>query len=467
MMKSRSFAAFPLLVLSLLVATAHAQRRYELIVEGTDIVSQAERTPQRLVIIDARGNATEYSRDRRFDPEDGGFIAYFSPAARQILRWPTSDRGNMQIADMVEGRPSAFRLSRMTIHSLQPGGGPEGTGIPGAADIESRSPFRLVSAAHAMHALTAAADGRLAFEWAADDHGQAWLFTPLDNGYYRIHSGLQGRRRSLSGPPVGPPRLDRTARDASQLWQMIPIHDRPGVYAFACAGKDRAAHVLTADASGGLSLQPFVNSRFQMWALSPWAGVLPPAFSEYRFVSRELRPNPPLQPALVEFLNSHSKELWVLVADRRNPAESMRLRIPAGQTETIRLARDAGGTLVEIYEYGVPGLTQRDEFATPLPPAVRYDVSVYELAVQSITIDRTVPGGKLENVNYSPKSVGWFELAPGPELESGSLNVFQTAARQKNPGAVRRIEPSEWEPQSSPTDPVESLLEEFKKRQQQ
>jgi hypothetical protein len=29
---------------------------------------------------------------------------------------------------------------------------------------------------------------------------------------------------------------------------------------------------------------------------------------------------------------------------------------------------------------------------------VRDDVSVYELAVQSIAIDRTVPGGKLDNV---------------------------------------------------------------------
>ena len=213
-------------------------------------------------------------------------------------------------------------------------------------------------------------------------------------------------------------------------------------------------------------MQPFVYSPLQMWALRPWGDVLPPAFSDYRFASRELRPNPPLEPALVEFVNSHSKELWVLVADRRNPATSMRLRIPAGGDETISLARDAGGTLVEVYEYRVPGLTQRDEFATPLPPAVRYDVSVYELAVQSIAIDRTVPGGKLQNVNYSPKSVGWFELAPGSELESGPLDVFQTAARQKNAGAVRRIDPSEWESQARPTDPVESLLDEFRKRKE-
>ena len=178
-------------------------------------------------------------------------------------------------------------------------------------------------------------------------------------------------------------------------------------------------------------MQPFVYSTSQMWLLRPWGGVLPPVFSEYRSVTRELRPNPPLEPALVEFVNSHSKELWVLVADRRDPAKSMRLRIPAGKSETVSLVRDAGGTLVEVYEYGAPGLTQRDELATSLPPSVRYDVSVYEVAVQSIAIDRTVPGGKLENVNYSPRSVGWFELAPGPELESGPLDVFQTAGRQE------------------------------------
>jgi hypothetical protein len=448
-----------------LVATVCAQRRYELVVEGTDVVSQAERTPQRLVIIDSRGNVTEYTRDRRFDSEDRGFIAYLSADALQILRWPASDRGNMQIAQLVDGRPTAFRQSRMTIRSLEPGGATGGIGVPGAANIEFRAPFRLLSAAHADHALSAAAGGRVTIELVADDDGQAWLLTPLDNGYYRIHSGLHGRRWSLGGRPDGLLRLERTARDVSQLWQMMPIHDRPGHHAFACAGSGWAAQVLTADASGVLSLQPFVHSSLQMWALRPWGDVLPPAFSDYRFVSRELRPNPPLEPALVEFLNSHSKELWVLVADRRHPTASMRLRIPAGEGETISLARDAGGTLVEVYEYGVPGLTQRDEFVTPLPPAVRYDVSVYELAVQSISIDRTVPGGKLENVNYSPKSVGWFELAPGPELESGSFDVFQTATRQKNAGAVRRIDPSDWEPHARPADPVESLLDEFRKRE--
>jgi hypothetical protein len=175
MMKSRLFAACLVVVFSVLVATVHAQRRYELIVEGTDVVSQAERTRQRLVIIDSLGNATEYSRDRRFDTEDRGFLAYFSAGAQQILRWPASDRGNMQIADFVDGRPTAFRRSRMTIHLLEPSGGLEGTGVPGAANLESRAPFRLISAAHADHALSAAAGGRLTIELAADDDGQAWL----------------------------------------------------------------------------------------------------------------------------------------------------------------------------------------------------------------------------------------------------------------------------------------------------
>ena len=301
---------------------------------------------------------------------------------------------------------------------------------------------------------------------AADDDAQAWLFTPLDNGYYRIHSGLQGRRWSLSGRPGGVPRLQRTAHDVNQLWQLLPIHDRPGCHAFTCAGGGLTHHVLTVDAAGVLSLQPLIYSTSQMWLLRPWGGVLPPVFSEYRSVTRELRPNPPLEPALVEFVNSHSKELWVLVADRLDPAKSLRLRIPAGKSETVSLVRDAGGTLVEVYEYRRPGLTQRDELATSLPPSVRYDVSVYEVAVQSIAIDRTVPGGKLENVNYSPRSVGWLELAPGPELESGPLDVFQAASRQDNAGAVRRIEPSEWQPQAKPADPVESLLDKFQKRKE-
>ena len=465
-MKGRLLAACPVVISCVLVASVHAQRRYELSVEGTDVLSQAERTPQRLVIIDSDGNATEYARDRRFDSADRGYIAYSSAAARQVLRWPAGDLGKMQIAELVEGRPTAFRPSRMTIHPLETSGGGGGTGGGDAANIEFRDPLRLFSAARANRALGAAGNGRLTLGLVADDDAQAWLLTPLDNGYYRIHGGLQGRRWSLSGRPGGLPRLERTAQDVNQLWQVLPIHDRPGCHAFACAGRGVTHHVLTVDAAGALSLQPFAYSTSQMWRLRPWGGVLPPVFSEYRSVTRELRPEPPLEPALVEFVNSHSKELWVLVADRGDPAKSLRLRIPAGKSETVSLVRDAGGTLVEVYEYGAPGLTQRDELATPLPPSVRYDVSVYEVAVQSIAIDRTVPGGKLENVNYSPKSVGWFELAPGPELESGPLDVFQTAGRQGNAGAVRRIDPSEWQPQTTPADPVESLLDEFRKRKE-
>ena len=65
-------------------------------------------------------------------------------------------------------------------------------------------------------------------------HAQAWLLTPLDNGYYRIHSGLQGRRWSLSGRPGGPPQLERTAHDVNQLWQVRrtgPTRSRPAAAA--------------------------------------------------------------------------------------------------------------------------------------------------------------------------------------------------------------------------------------------
>lgn len=460
-MTGRVFVAWAVLLSG--GGVAHGQRQYELVLEDTGLVSQAERTPQRLMIIDSAGNPTEYTRDRRFDSQDRGFIAYSSAAARQVLRWPADDRGRMQIAELVGDRPTAFRPSRMTIRALQPAGGGGGIGGAGAANIEFRDPVRLVSAARVERHLGALGDGRLTLGLAADDDAQAWLLTPLDNGYYRIHNGLRGRRWSLSGRPGGRPRLERTARDVNQLWQVLPIHDRPGWQAFACAGGGPARHVLTVDGAGVLALQPFVYATSQMWLLRPWGVALPPVFAEYRFVTRELRPNPPLEPASVEFVNDHSRELWVLVADRLDPAQPLRLRIPAGKSQAVSLVRDAGGTLVEVYEYGSPGLAQRDEFATPLPPSVRYDVSVYEVIVQSIAIDRTVPGGKLEDVNYAPKSVGWFALAPGPELESGPLDVYATAVRQKNAGAVRRIDPSEWQPQAKGADPVESLLDEFKK----
>jgi hypothetical protein len=160
--------------------------------------------------------------------------------------------------------------------------------------------------------------------------------------------------------------------------------------------------------------------------------------------------------------NSHSKEIWVVVADLADPSQSLRLKIPPAQAETVSLARDPGATLVEIHQFATPyGDLRRDEFVTQLPPAVRYDVSVYELILQSISIDRTVPGGRLEGTNYSPRSIGLFPIPPGAVLQDGRLDVYELAKQQENPGAVRRIDPGDWSEEPDAEHPVDALLRQF------
>jgi hypothetical protein len=202
------------------------------------------------------------------------------------------------------------------------------------------------------------------------------------------------------------------------------------------------------------------------WRLEKIRIGLPPIFADYRFVSREVRPNPALPPAQVELTNSNTKELWVLVVDRLQGNGGLRVKLPPGKSTSVSLERDSGATLVEVFERGLPsGLVQRDELVTVLPPSPRYDASVYELIVQSVAIDGTVrggKGGKLEDVQHAPRSVGWFELPPGDLLPDGLLDAYAAAKAQQNPGQVRRIDPQQWQPGPTVADPVESLLNKFR-----
>ncbi|MEZ5941919.1 MAG: RICIN domain-containing protein [Planctomycetaceae bacterium] len=175
------------------------------------------------------------------------------------------------------------------------------------------------------------------------------------------------------------------------------------------------------------------------------------------FVSRKVVPNPPLEPATVELVNSHTAELWVLVSDLTNPTQSNRVKIPAGQSATFQLNRDAGARVIETWRIPLTGIEEVRE--VEVPPALLYDMSVYEIAVLSVVRDRTTNrgGGRINNVIGAPKSVGLYPVPPGPLLQSGTLDIYDQAKRQDNTGAVRRIDPKKWEdvgPKSSAQSPV-------------
>ena len=443
-----------LLITSLISAIATGQQRFELVVPGSGLTSRAERTDERLRIEDSQGNATVYQRAPRYDSTDGGFLAYSSPAARQVIRWPVSDQGRLQIATISSPAALEFRRSQMEIRPLM--------SRPAATFIENIRPdaaYRLVpevpDAAGSVLATNSA--GRLILAAMAEEDSQVWHVNPVATGVFRIHSDARGRGWSLANLPENALRLVPTSNSTDQLWNFVAAPGNPGRFALASLRIGPTPLVLTWTA-GGCAIRPRMWSVNQLWQVVPLNRGLPPVFAEYVFSSRELQPNPPLQPANVELTNSHSKELWVLLVDRALSNGGTRVKIPPSGSITISLERDAGATLLEVYERTVPFVgVQREEFATPIPPASRYDLSVYEVIVQSIAIDRTAKGrGKLEDVQYAPRSLGWFELPP--QLNDGPLDVYEAAKSQENPGQVRRLDLKQWQSQPTTPDPVESLL---------
>ncbi|HIF31135.1 MAG TPA: hypothetical protein EYG57_10470 [Planctomycetes bacterium] len=152
-----------------------------------------------------------------------------------------------------------------------------------------------------------------------------------------------------------------------------------------------------------------------------------------------MRPRAPLSDGLVELRNQHQRDLWVLIVPEGNERAAVRLKIPRGETRKLSLHRDAGASIVEIHEVFSRTGYRREEVATQLPPRSLYDISVYEVIVQSVAIDRTVPGGKIEDVQYAPKSLGWFELPPLGEQTN--IDVYEQATAMKNTGVVKKDRP--------------------------
>jgi hypothetical protein len=210
-----------------------------------------------------------------------------------------------------------------------------------------------------------------------------------------------------------------------------------------------------------VSLQALSFATNQIWMPS-----LLPSFAYdpiYRTVSHRYVPNPPLPPAQVDLLNRHSNALWVLVADRR-AGGYQKYRIPPGASERVLLDRDGGGQIVENYEVQTAsGLWETQEWVNPIPPAMFYDFSVYEEFLQSISIDRTGKSpNPIEDINYQPKSIGWFLIPPGNTLpDVVQMDVLAQAKAANNPGAVRRVDPKMLEKEPLSDDPLKALLQEI------
>ena len=273
--------------------------------------------------------------------------------------------------------------------------------------------------------------------------------------------GRGGFRRSNSPFPIS---LLPINNGADQLWRIQTIQGNAG-YCFESVLYPGMG--LTCIPNQGLSLQNITYDPWQVWWPQTPTFVLPQP--QFRTVQHQIVPNPALRPISAKITNSHSDTLLVLVADRRHTQTMQKLRIPSGGSERIQLDRDSGGTIVATFEtMDAFGNWNQRQFNTPIPPAVLYDMSVYEEFLQSIAIDRTgTSPNPIEDINYQPRSIGFFLVPPGAELpELAEIDVYRIAVDSQNPGAVRRLKPRDLQKTNAApaTDPLKDLLNKFQKQ---
>jgi hypothetical protein len=158
-----------------------------------------------------------------------------------------------------------------------------------------------------------------------------------------------------------------------------------------------------------------------------------------QLVSRSVVPNPALTPANIELVNSHSEPLVLKIADRRSPGRPKELTVAPGKSEEVRIDRDAGAVLKEVYLVPGPlGTLVEQVHQYPLPPKIYYDIVVYENRVTSVFFDRTKNRtSKPDSVQRSLVSLGVFPLPPGELMREGErVDAYQEAKHQENPGAA-------------------------------
>jgi hypothetical protein len=520
---------------------------FELRAPGLDKPSVARLSDSELVIRDPSGNTTIYKRLSRYDTEDGAWIGYSSKEAKQVIRWPTSARGPMQIGTLRNGRIE-FTTSRMNVHANEVGLGADGmprqfqdvlpdTGIETSGlPLQLRTPSEVdrpamlessgnllglpqmtpmhfgVGPTNQRQYLSVRDRSRFGLSNDMNDAMSAWYMAPVGNEMFRLqqrvgdrwlavgldanmlgNSGLRGgnppgasfggggRPRGASfgggGFPPGasfgggnafrgagsmPLGLHPIGGGCEQLWRVNPYQ---GGYFFENVMFPGMG--LSWLPTGGIGLTPISYDPWQIWyPQQPVISLPPPQFrtSQQQFVA-----NQPLPPINVNLTNTHRDELLVLLADRRVPQTPQKIRIPAGRSQVVRLDRDAGGTIVETVEVlDSFGNWTQQQYTTPVPPTVLYDMSVYEIFLQSIAIDRTGKSpNPIEDINMQPRSIGFFLVPPGDMLVADSvIDAYRVAEDAKNPGAVRRLSERDLKgPQeSNQPDPLKAILQQFQKQ---
>jgi len=172
-------------------------------------------------------------------------------------------------------------------------------------------------------------------------------------------------------------------------------------------------------------------------------------------------PNPPLGDARILLRNDGPREIQVAVVDLKEPSGTRSMRIRPAEAAEVLLARDAGGQRVANYrvvtQYGESIIK---EVRTDIPAPIRYEVVVHEWAMQSIAIDRTGKSPNLiEDINFQGRGLGRFPLPPGPQLQSGTIDVYRAARSRGNAAAIAPIVPRDDRPADSASPLERAILE--------
>jgi hypothetical protein len=315
--------------------------------------------------------------------------------------------------------------------------------------------------------------GDLQFARQAGGVDSAWIVAPVGQDMVRLQQTQGNRWYALGVDPVGlgnpgpngpNVRFAPMGNTPNQLWRIQQFQG--GGYLFENVAV--AGLWLTCAPNGGLWLQPFANTPWQVWWPQQPTFALPAP--QYRTISEQMVPNPALAAASLRINNTHNETILILLADRRQPGHLTKLRIAPEGTETITLDRDAGGTVVQTIEVTDGfGNWDRQEIEIPIPPKILYDMSVYEEFLQSIAIDRTGKSPNvIEDINYQPRSVGFFLLPAGDGLpDSGAMDAYGAAVEANNPGAVRPMSKKDrpgTSSQTPPRDPLRDILDQIQNR---
>lgn len=496
-------------------SVAWPQDHFRLNAPAAGVSADAYLSNAELVVVDQAGKNTIYLREPQFDSQDGQWLGYFARSLNQVIRWPITGDGNMQIGD-VAGGSVRYRTSQMTIQAMQvvdnvgnraaqrpvlpppmntPSPIQQPSPFPGASTNRALNPLDQNDTADFVDSLQgitpspifdsvfqgqearsqmlqlATFDPRGSQLYLTRDRSSAlslsrnpiadsnWWVVPSGNRFVRVQHYQNGRVTALSATRGQSVSLTAISQDPRQLWRVSHSPDHRNRFVLENA---MYSGMCMTSVGGQLMLQPITYAPAQWWV--PLSAPTLPNFEPFwRTVSQEVHANAPLRPAQLELVNSNRTALIALLADQRQAGKTQQIRIEPGQSATMTLERDAGATILETYEIRSPGgVWDRQQFTTAVPPRVIYDLSIYEEFLQSIAIDRTGKSpNPIEDVNYMPKSVGWFQIPPGAALpQTSSMDAMAQARAANNPGAVRRLDPKQFE--FKPTSPTEAILDEFK-----